>query len=692
MSGLTSTPQSSQDAINAVARNVNHSEGFKIREPEPFKGDPNQLDSFLLHLKVYYRLNPERFADTQHKVLYAGMLLRDGAAQWFRPFLVDYLDDETNNDQETITIFNSFTAFEEKIRRVYRTVDQEQLAARQIQTLKQTGSVTDYWRKFQQLATHLEWDEEALRDVFYRGLKNDIKIRFMPSAPKEYEKLVDAAIQIDDRLYEIKQESGDRGIYHPRYKSNMKKARYPQKDNRWDPMDLDMTHGREPSRGNSRRTQKPYPKKDNKPRLDVKEQERRKKDNLCFSCGKAGHRSRDCQSKGQQLHMTILPTEAKKADTSGTLTGEDGLPDNTTQVTLVTELKEEQINTHVQLGWTDCYEDNCLIHLSDKLGSGWFPQKKKQRKDKSRAKTQTLAMANPRFDLPIIQATGERVTVRTIHYDWDDDECTRPSCEVERDGHYHRIFEINKAHEKPEHVDLWLCLDDECYHQEFEYVHAHPRGRLVYVPTKRYYEALKRPTQSLSMTYSEEGSVPDSESDRAEEIRELKDWANSYDPDEEGSTTSEVATGTRESDIKEQVSYLQRRTTRQKQRIAWLEERVDELGSKFREEQWIVRKLIREKQVKTQSLSMTSTEETPERLVIEDRGDRDLLSQVYECSDEECAFHGAEHGHRRNCDPKEPRWVLSSRFVLRILKTNGKCDDDQCKYEKTPHLHMPKNW
>ena len=41
------------------------------------------------------------------------------------------------------------------------------------------------------------------------------------------------------------------------------------------------------------------------------------------------------------------------------------------------EPTEEEI--HARLNWTACYEDRCLIHLSKKEGSGWFPKKPKRK-------------------------------------------------------------------------------------------------------------------------------------------------------------------------------------------------------------------------------------------------------------------------------------------------------------------------
>jgi Retrotransposon gag protein len=49
---------------------------------------------------------------------------------------------------------------------VFGDVDERKTAAKQMQRLRQTRSVTEYITEFQMIASNLDWDEEALEDKF----------------------------------------------------------------------------------------------------------------------------------------------------------------------------------------------------------------------------------------------------------------------------------------------------------------------------------------------------------------------------------------------------------------------------------------------------------------------------------------------------------------------------------------------
>ena len=43
----------------------------------------------------------------------------------------------------------------------------------------------------------------------------------------------------------------------------------------------------------------------------------------------------------------------------------------------IEKAKKEEDN-HANMSWTACYDDECLVHMSEKDGKGWFPKQPKQ--------------------------------------------------------------------------------------------------------------------------------------------------------------------------------------------------------------------------------------------------------------------------------------------------------------------------
>lgn len=84
-------------------------------------------------------------------------------------------------------------------------------------------------------------------------------------------------------------------------------------------------------------------------------------------------------------HKDKLPNNVSSMDA---LEGGHGT-DATQMSDLDTLYRQQTENYHSNLSWTACYDDSCEIHLSDKIGSRWFPKQrsKKRRMAKKIAET-----------------------------------------------------------------------------------------------------------------------------------------------------------------------------------------------------------------------------------------------------------------------------------------------------------------
>lgn len=67
--------------------------------------------------------------------------------------------------------------------------------------------MSTYATEFQQITSHLSWNEEALCFQFFQGLKDNIKDELAREPlPAVMEDLIEKSVRIDNRLFERKLE------------------------------------------------------------------------------------------------------------------------------------------------------------------------------------------------------------------------------------------------------------------------------------------------------------------------------------------------------------------------------------------------------------------------------------------------------------------------------------------------------
>lgn len=233
--------------------------------PAKFDGNRENCRSFISQVKLHFQMLPLKYPDDRTKIGFIGTLLTGIAAAWFSPLF-----------EQGSPILSDFIAFIDEFKHMFGDYDRRAVAADKIHRLRQGyRSASTYAAEFRQLSCDLLWGEEALIDIFLRGLNDDVKDLLITfPVPDTLHEAISSAVTCDLRISQRKMDKRKRYSSEPRH--------YPQGLNQHSnitPMEIDNL---EPNR---RQT------------LTQDEKERRRRNGLCLYCGESGHRIKDCQRR-----------------------------------------------------------------------------------------------------------------------------------------------------------------------------------------------------------------------------------------------------------------------------------------------------------------------------------------------------------------------------------------------------------
>ena len=114
----------------------------------------------------------------------------------------------------TDPMLSDFELFCLKLLRNLGDPDREKNMSKKLRALRQTSSAASYRTEFDNISQYLEWDDGALKEYFYEGLKETVKdsLALVPSEPDNFKDYQDLCIRLDNRIFERKQDS--RGQTH----------------------------------------------------------------------------------------------------------------------------------------------------------------------------------------------------------------------------------------------------------------------------------------------------------------------------------------------------------------------------------------------------------------------------------------------------------------------------------------------
>jgi hypothetical protein len=244
--------------------------------PSAFSGDTRTSTGWALQLEAYLALNKGVYDDDEKKVIFALSLMTKGeAAKWAEAKLKKATAEKS---------YGTFEDFAKALKANFFPKNLEQTAIKRISTLKQTGSVAAYVSLFRTIIADTSIVDEQTKILFFRnGLKPQITTTILgfETLPKTVEDWMEKALDIEVRRT---------------FTSN---APYVTKKDPY-AMDIDRAEVEDEEEEEAPRTRKTY--------LSPQEREKRRKNGLCFKCGKKGL-IKDCPN-----HPTV--TTVKKTQTA----------------------------------------------------------------------------------------------------------------------------------------------------------------------------------------------------------------------------------------------------------------------------------------------------------------------------------------------------------------------------------------
>jgi hypothetical protein len=149
--------------IQTLTANQPCARPLKINSPKEFSGACLEARSFLAQCELAFRANPANFPSDDTKVVYGASYLHKDVFLWYQTHLAG------------LTTPFTWETFKTSFLEAWGEADEAQTAKDKLKHMQQKGACSTYVTEFNHYALLSRFDELALRELFYDGLKDGVK-------------------------------------------------------------------------------------------------------------------------------------------------------------------------------------------------------------------------------------------------------------------------------------------------------------------------------------------------------------------------------------------------------------------------------------------------------------------------------------------------------------------------------------
>jgi hypothetical protein len=273
------------------------------KTPDTFEGERTKLRGWLVQLNLYFRTLGWGPEDDTRKINYAKSLLRKSAEAWITPF----------EEERVAPSWENWTTFKEVLHRHFGDIDARETARNEIEKLRQGKmNATDYWNKLRLLATEAQFDEATLGRACLRGFNKDLQDAWAQSEQEftNTESMAIWAIEKENRIRMVKHLQNrttptDEDYYMDKEKFTRNFIAKTMRGNILDekPRNNNGTFREKTTSQGGEAMDLDAVGKRRFNRLPDKEFQRRRREGLCFRCGKGKHAAKDCRGEAKNIKI-----------------------------------------------------------------------------------------------------------------------------------------------------------------------------------------------------------------------------------------------------------------------------------------------------------------------------------------------------------------------------------------------------